>query len=774
MRRAADPAGAHEREKARSDPALDGYPRRPVIAPFLFLAQSVLALPALGDDFAARAKPVLEKHCVACHSGDDAERGFRLDVFDDGAAAGAKPEAWEKVRERVLSGDMPPAKKPRPAKADVDALVGWIDARFHRLPDGGVDPGRPTLRRLNRAQYENTVRDLFGVDYRADAEFPNDDVGYGFDSIGDVLATSDVLFEKYVQAAETIARAAIVLEDPAHPPVERLDGASLEKSEGNGPAGKASVLFSNSEIRLRRTLARDGEYVLRIRAAGDQAGPDKVRMAVRVDGKEVERFEVACERDGRETHVARLRLDAGKHALGIAFLNDFYDPKATDPGERDRNLLVEWVELEGPLDPPRLTEFQRRLLGDPKAERRAVLAELVKRVWRRPARADELDRLAKLAPKDASVASAAREALVALLVSPNFLFRVEDDTGRTSKGGVRALDDWELATRLSYFLWNSTPDDALLARAAAKELTKPDALAAEVERMLRDPRATALARDFAPQWLQIRALERVAPDPTRFPKFDASLRDAMREETELFVDAIVRERRPVSELLTADFTFLNEELAAHYGVPGVHGSEMRRVRLEPGARNGLLGQGSILTVTSNPTRTSPVKRGKWVLDALLASPPPPPPPGVGDLNESKAAAESATLRERLLEHRKNPSCGACHARLDPLGFGLENFDATGAWRERDGAFAIDASGTLPDGRSFTGPAELRTTLARDPRFPRAIAKKLLIYALGRGLTPADDPSLESILSRCTPDPTLPDLIQAIVRSKPFLERRVTP
>ncbi|MBK7875986.1 MAG: DUF1592 domain-containing protein [Planctomycetes bacterium] len=741
----------------------------------LLFAPTLLAPPAPTDDFTTHAKPVLEKHCLSCHSGDDAEHAFRLDLFDDTPSAASHPDVWAKVRSRLLSGDMPPAKKPRPSKPDLDALVGWIDTHLYRLPDGNLDPGRPTLRRLNRAQYENTIRDLLGIDFRADLEFPNDDVGYGFDAIGDVLSTSDVLLEKYLKAAESIATDAIVLDDPAHPPLERLDGAALERSEGNTPAGKASVLFSNSEIRLRRTISRASEYALRVHAAGDQAGPDKVRMAVRVDGKDVERFEVPGERTDRATYTARFRLEPGKHALGVAFVNDYYEKDAADPGERDRNLFVEWVELEGPLDPPRLSSFQRRWLADPKADRKKVLGDIALRLWRRPARADELDRLAALAPKDAPLAAAVKEALVALLVSPHFLFRVEDDTGRPAKGGVRALDEWELATRLAYFLWNSAPDDELLDLCAKKRLKDPAVLAAQVERMLRDARATALARDFAVQWLQIRALERVAPDPARFPRFDERLRTAMRAETELFVDAILRERRPVSELLLADFTFLNEELAAHYGVPGVHGAEMRRVRLAPGARNGLLGQGSILTVTSNPTRTSPVKRGKWVLDALLASPPPPPPPGVGDLAESKQAVESASLRERLLEHRKNPSCGACHDRLDPLGFGLENFDATGAWRERDGAFAVDASGTLPDGRSFTGPAELRTTLARDPRFPRAIVTKLLTYALGRGLTPADDPAVESVLASCaTKDPSLAELIQGIVRSKPFVERRVTP
>ncbi|MBI5364202.1 MAG: DUF1592 domain-containing protein [Planctomycetes bacterium] len=737
-----------------------------VLAP----ARDVASAP---DAFTSSVRPFLERHCVACHSGDDAERGLRLDTFADEPAALAQAATWANARERVLAGEMPPPKKVRPSTKERDAFVGWIDARFFRLKDGGVDPGRPTLRRLNRAQYANTVRDLFGVEFRADVEFPGDDVGYGFDSIGDVLATSDVLLEKYLSAAERVAAAAVVLDECGQAPVERVAGADLERSQGNGPSGKASVLFANSAVLLKRSVPREGEFVLRIRAAGDQAGPEKVRMAVRVGEKEVERFEVAGERGDAATFTVRLRLDAGSRSIGVAFLNDYYAPEAADPGERDRNLVVEWVELEGPLDAPVLSAFQRRWLADAKADRKRVLAGIAKRVWRRPATSTELDRLAALAPAGAPLARAVREALVALLVSPHFLFRVEDDARKPAKNGVRALDEWELATRLAYFLWNSAPDDALVARCEKKELARADVLAAEVERMLRDPRATELARDFATQWLQIRALDRSAPDPARFPRFDEELRVAMRAETELFFDAVLRERRPVSELLLADFTFLNEPLAAHYGVPGVHGKEMRRVRLEPGARNGLLGHGSVLTVTSNPTRTSPVKRGKWVLDVLLAAPPPPPPPGVGDLNESKQAVDAASLRERLLEHRKNPSCGACHDRFDPLGFALENFDATGAWRERDGGFPIDASGDLPDGTRLGGAADLRAELTRDPRFVRALVKKLMTYALGRGLGPADDPSIDAVLAPFAgKDPALADLILGIVRSKPFLERRV--
>lgn len=733
-----------------------------------------VARPA-SDAFSASALPVLEKRCIACHDGADAKGGFDLERFGDERSAKESALVWEKVRARVVAGEMPPKEKPRLAQADFDALVGWIDTSFYRLPNGGVDPGRPTLRRLNRVEYESTIRDLFGVEFKADAEFPSDDVGYGFDNVGDVLSLSDVLLEKYLRAAERIASQVIVVEEEARASRRRVNGAELDGSQGNAANGSARGFFSNSTGTTRFVVPRAGSYTLRIRACADQAGPELAQAALLVDGKERAQLEVDAERGASREYATTLELEPGSRRVGVRFLNDYYKPDAPNAGDRDRNLVVEWLELEGPLDEPVLGAFQRRWLADPKATRASVLRELALRVWRRPARSEEIARLAALEPSNVSLAHASRTALVAMLVSPNFLFRAEPDAGKPSKDGVRALDDWELATRLSYFLWSSAPDEELLAVCAKGELARPEVLRVQTERLLRDARASSLAQNFATQWLQVRALDRVAPDVQRFPRFDDALRASMRSETELFFDAILRENRPVSELLLADFTFVDEALASHYGIPGVHGPQMRRVRLEPGVRNGLLGQGSVLTVTSNPTRTSPVKRGKWVLDVLLGAPPPPPPPGVGDLDESKHASESASLRERMLEHRKNPACGACHERLDDLGFGLENFDATGAWRERDGSFPVDAAGAWPDGRRFSGPAQLREQIARDPRFVRTLTRKLLVYALGRGTTPADEPSLDLILAPFAErEPTLAELVLAIVRSDPFTKRRTAP
>jgi len=734
---------------------------------------AVAAARELGaGDFARDVRPLLERHCLACHSGQDAERGFDLEALADRADA---LDAFTKLRARLVAGDMPPQPKPRPDARLARGAIDWIDARFFRLANGAIDPGRPTLRRLTRTQYECTIRELFAVDYQASALFPEDDVAHGFDSIGEVLSTSGVLFEKALKAAEEIAVRA--LRDPnAGPELRHFGVDQLTGGEGNSKRPSHWGLYSNSTVRAATELTEAGEYVVRVRAWGQQAGPDPARVQLTVDGRALGRFDVTAADGVAGVYEARAQLTPGRHKFGAAFVNDYYEPKAEDPKQRDRNLNVEALEVEGPFDARPPTAFERRMLADPRADhagRRRVLSGLVRSVWRRPATPEELGRLAELAPREASLVDALRPALVALLASPHFLFRVEADEGRPAPGGVRELDGYELATRLAFFLWSSAPDEALLDRAADGSLKQPEVLAAETERLLRDARSTALARDFAAQWLQIRALERVAPDPERFPAFDDELRLAMRTETELFFDALLRERRPVRELLEADFTFVNEELARHYGLEGVHGDEPRRVRLEPGVRNGLLGQGSILTVTSNPTRTSPVKRGKWVLDVLLGAAPPPPPPGVGDLDERPEAARAASLRERMQSHRAKPECASCHAALDPLGFGLENFDAVGAWREREERFAVDASGVWPDGREFAGPIELRAQIAADPRFLRNVAARLMVYALGRGLTPADDPTLDQLLAGLPQrDPTLVDLAHAVVRSVAFQKRRV--
>jgi len=549
-------------------------------------------------------------------------------------------------------------------------------------------------------------------------------------------------------------------------PQRRVKGSELSGKNSNA-RGTVRGLYSNGDVGFDMVFPRDGEYLLRTRTFGDQAGTDPARAAFRIAREEKLRFDVPATKDKPQESELRCQVKAGRRRVAVSFLNDFWKPDDPDPTQRDRNLTVEWLEVVGPLDAPVFSAFQRGWL-DPKTRgsQRDVVANLARRAWRRPVASGELDRLMTLAKGEKSFEDGVRTALAAVLVSPHFLFLVERD----ADGKLRELNAFELAARLSYALWSSMPDDELARAADDGSLSKPDVLREQVRRMLRDPRASALSRNFGGQWLQTRNLDSVTPDALRFPGFDAELATAMRSEAELFFDAIVREGRSVREFLDADFTFVNERLAKHYGMAGVRGDEMRRVPVDRRVRGGVLGMAGVLTVTSNPTRTSPVKRGKWILDNLLAAPTPPPPPGVGVIDETSTASGAASLRERLEEHRKNPDCGACHSRLDPLGFGLENFDATGAWRGSDEGHVVDASGVLPDGRRFEGLTGLKGVLGRDDAFVRCMVEKLMTYSLGRGLRRRDRPVVDGIAQSLEFDPTFEDVIQAIVQSEPFRRR----
>ncbi|MCI0343421.1 MAG: DUF1592 domain-containing protein, partial [Planctomycetales bacterium] len=558
----------------------------------------------------------------------------------------------------------------------------------------------------------------------------------------------------------------------------RVPGKDLRGEKESLRRG-ARMLYSEGELSLSHRFPRDGEYVLRARAFADQAGPDFARMAFRVDETEAARLEVPAREDGPETYECRARVPAGRRRVSVSFLNDYY--KEHDPEPNDRNLGVAWIEIAGPVDPQVLPAVQRRLAASrrPGVEWRPALREALRsfapRAWRRPVSEDEvsrvLDAVALGTPEGASFERRLRLGLVALLSSPHFVFRVEVHPKPDDPSAVHALSDWELASRLSYFLWSSLPDDALIEEAAKETLHRPARLCAQALRMLRDPRASALAEGFASQWLGIRRLSEAAPDPREFPDYDPPLRDALRAETEMLFEAVLREDLPVWTLVDADFTFVNERLARHYGIPGVRGDRMRRVRVPEGRRAGVLAHASVLTATSTPTRTSPVKRGKWILEALLDSPPPAPPPGLDNLDPPAPGAPPATLRARLEQHRRKGDCASCHARIDPLGFALEGFDAVGRARERDGGAPVDARGTLPDGRTLAGLAGLRDHLRGNPLFLRSLSRNLLVYALGRGLGPADEPAVARLVAAATADPRLSRIVAEIVALPAFRERR---
>jgi hypothetical protein len=767
-------------------------------APAVFAQDSSKRTPATGSDaagqtgFRTAVMPLLARYCTGCHGTTKPKGGLNLAAFQDESSARSQRKIWERVREYLDGGLMPPEDRPQPSREELSRLAAWIKSTL-KADDCGrtFDPGRVTIRRLNRAEYNNTLRDLIGIDVHLADDFPSDDVGYGFDNIGDVLSLPPILMEKYLAAAEKISEEAIVTTASAKGQVKTWNAEALA---GGSPREDGSVvLTSNGEIAVSHQLPRNGNYVIRVRASGDQAGPEPVKMAVRIDGKDLKWFDVTVPEGRFQDYQFRQSLRGGTRRLSVAFLNDYYNPDAPDPKQRDRNLIVESIELEGPLytagDP--LPESHRRIVfttpktrADAPRAARAILDRFAGRAYRRPATDAELAKLIKLVElaidQGDRFERGIQLAVQAVLVSPDFLFRVELDsrgkptsTKTANDNPIQWIGNFELASRLSYFLWSSLPDDELWRAALDGSIRNPDTLEKQVRRMLRDPKAEALVDNFAGQWLQLRNLKAFNPDHGRFPAFDDKLRDAMIRETELFFAAVMRNDLSILDFLDSDFTHVNERLARHYGIPGVTGEQFRRVKYKGRERGGLLTQASILTVTSNPTRTSPVKRGRWVLEQLLGTPPPPPPPNVPLLKEDAKPFSAASLRLRMEQHRSQPSCAVCHSRLDPLGFGLENFDAVGAWRDQDDGVVIDSSGTLPSGESFRGPKELRAILkAHTQDFARCLTEKMLTYALGRGLDEPDHcavdqivKSLESSRYRFTA------LVFGIVKSDPFQKRR---
>lgn len=731
---------------------------------------------AEADDYETTVLPLLERHCTRCHGARIKNGELDLSVYVDEAFALKDPAGWRSIHDRVVDGSMPPGARSSLLKSERRAFLGWIEASFSFDTEReATEPGRPVLRRLNHTEYRYTIRDLFGIDFPADELFPVEGAGHGFDTSGDALSMPDAMFEKYLDAAEEIAGAAIVTEETGPPPTIRR---GPEAFTGDGGAREDGwSLYSPGAVGFGHDFPRDGEYLLRACAWAQQAGPELARVGLGIGVGPSEESEVSGGRGETSIHETRVRVTRGLHRVEARFVNDYYDPDHPDPEQRDRNLYIVWLEVVGPLDPPPIGEFQRELfarfgeeLGAGRLE--AIIEFLAQRAWRRPITTQELGQLDRLVRDEESLEARTRLALTAILTSPHFLFRPElDPPGVTEGQSTRPLNDFELATRLSYFLWSSTPDEALLEAARRGDLQDEARLLAEIDRMLAEPRARALASGFGAQWLQVRSLAGAAVDAELFPEFDGELRASMREETLLFFEALLREGRSVWELVDGEFTFVDERLAAHYGLDGVSGKEMRRVSLAGLPRRGVLTHASVLTLTSNPNRTSPVKRGKWIMETLLGTAPPPPPPGVEALDESPAAVTAASMRERLEIHRADPACAVCHVTMDPLGFGLEHYDPVGAWRVMDGAFPVDASGELPDGRRFDGALELVEVLREEEGFVRCLLEKLFVYALGRGLTEGDTATIDALLATLDPeDPTLREMIEGLVLSSAFRHR----
>ncbi|MGE3805728.1 MAG: DUF1592 domain-containing protein [Gemmataceae bacterium] len=754
--------------------------RFPPFLVLLVLAASPMAVQAQDRerDFAAKVAPVLKQYCLGCHSSEKPRGNMVLDVYKDAAAAEKNPQVWAKVMHQLRSGEMPPKGKPRPGIDAIEGLSHWVDSHVFKVDcQQAREPGKVTIRRLNRAEYNNTIRDLVGVNFRPADDFPADDVGYGFDNIGDVLSLPPLLMEKYLAAAEKIAEQAILAPEQFPGTKTTLRGSSLHGGQRNG---ENRALYSRGEVTAEHDFAETATYALRVRAWAQQAGNEPAKLLLKLDGKDLQAVEVKAVEGDAKAYEIRVKVEKGKHKLAADFINDFYD-KAS---KADRNVYINAFEVQGPLGqvPDKLPASQRQILfctpgkdGTKEECARKILERFVSRAYRRPVRGRDIDRLlelVKLAESNGdSFERGIQLAVQATLVSPYFLFKVETGNSR-EQGNIRNLTEHELATRLSYFLWSTMPDEELFEQARAGTLRKN--LETQVRRMLKDPKSRALVDNFASQWLQTRNLEKAQPDTARFPAFNEALRNAMLKETELFFTAVIREDRSILDFIDADYTYLNEPLAKLYGVQGVKGNDFRKVSLAGTARSGILTQASILTATSNPTRTSPVKRGKWILENILGTPPPPPPPEVEELNESQEAELKGSLRQRMELHRSKPICASCHERMDPLGFGFENFDAIGAWRAKDGKFAVDASGVLPDGSKFSGPKELKAVLKkRKDEFARCLAEKMLTYALGRGVEYFDKCVLDDV-ARALPknEYRFSTLVLEIVKSDAFQKRRV--
>jgi mono/diheme cytochrome c family protein len=735
--------------------------------------------------FAKEGVAFLQKNCIGCHGEKTKKADVTLHTLRTDADLVKHRKLMKDVLQLVHAGEMPPSGRPRPAQDDIDGFLAIVKEVFAVADKNAKpDPGRVTVRRLNRVEYDNTIRDLVGIDFQPSEDFPSDDIGHGFDNIGDVLTLSPVLMERYLAAADSIMTRAIPATAPK--PTDRwMSSRYLEPATPKEYKWRPLDKRGN-ELNTPYKISLAGEYTFHVRAYAKLPDKEPAKVVVLLGKKEVKRFEVSAPEAKPIRLEVKLDMPLGDQRVHLKLLNP------TD-GDNGRNVFVENFHLNGPSDTRPLT--QRKLVdatpGKSKPEQaREILSRFATKAYRRPATEAEVHRLVKLAEsaqkRGDSWEASLQLALQAVLVSPKFLFRVEADD-RPSQDKPYPIDDYQLASRLSYFLWSTMPDEELFALAAKKQLSA--SLDAQIKRMLKDPKASALVDNFAMQWLQLRRLETHSPDPKLFPTFNATLRNAMIQETKLFFGEIVREDRPVLDLIDADYTYINAPLSNHYGIRDTAGNywgqkepmkpggksfrnrEFVRVPLLGTMRGGLLTQASILTVTSNPTRTSPVKRGKWVLEQLLGTPPPPPPPDVPELDEKKLLTGS--LRQQMEQHRKNPACASCHAKMDPLGFAFENYDAIGKYRWQDGKFPIDPSGTLPGGKSFSGAAELKAILkGKKELVARCLAEKMLTYALGRGLEHYDAPAVDAVVAGLAKnDYRFSALVTEISKSLPFRMRR---
>ena len=783
---------------------------------FCFIAEVSEIKAAEAEDY----RVVLDRYCVGCHNDRLQTAGVSLDDLDVGhVATGA--ETWEKVVRKLRAREMPPPSRLRPEEETYIDFVEWIETELDLASLANPNPGTETIHRLNRTEYTNAIRDLLALEINGRELLPADDQSYGFDNIADVLSLSTSLLERYMLAAGKIAQLAIG--DPSIRSTTVTYSTSPVLMQHHRMS-ELQPFGTRGGFATKHYFPVDGEYELRIkleRTHGDaiKGLQNRNQLEVRLDRSRVAAFEIGAdgqreawnavfnltpyERDADNDLLVRIPVKAGMREVAFSFLrNSAIAEGVLEPlsaaetyhyaGDRDAPMAVWTVEVEGPFN----AEGRKLELGTPSQERiftctpesesleaacaEQILGSIARRAFRRPitdADTASLMTFYNVGRTNGSFESGIEFALRAILVDPEFLFRVEVDPVAAVTGKPYAISDLELASRLSFFLWSSVPDDELLGLAERNELREDGVLAAQVNRMLNDPKSAALVDNFAGQWLFLRNMRSVKPDPIAFPEFDGNLREAFQQETHLWFDSQVRENRSVLEILTSDYTYVNQRLAEHYGIPGVLGNHFRRVTLPGETRRGILGHGSVLTATSYANRTSPVKRGVWVLENLLGAPPPPPPADVPGLEDSDSVADPSdpesrprSVRERMERHRTDPVCASCHVRMDPLGFALESFDAVGGYRELP---LEQTSGTLPSGLELTGPASVRDMLLSNREdFVGTVTEKLMTYALGRGVEYYDHPSIRRIVrSAETDDYRWSSLILGIVESSPFQMRK---
>jgi mono/diheme cytochrome c family protein len=783
----------------------------------IWLAAAWLAVPeavsprvqsvAAGPSSPADARAIVNRYCVTCHNSRLKTAGLALDTLDLERVP-ADAEIWEKAVRKLRVGAMPPVGAPHPDQGTVDGLVSWLESTIDRAAADSPNPGSPALHRLNRAEYANAIRDLLALDVDAASLLPPDDSSGGFDNNADVLGASPALLEHYLTTARKIS--ALAVGDPtigAGTETYRVRGDTSQDVHVEGlPLGTRGGLL------VRHSFPLNGEYVIKVKLLETTLGSIRGleyphQIEVLLDGVRIHVATVGGDADFSASPVnatdvvndveARLTLRAPVKAGPRTVVATFVQKTSAENAGRMQQFLrttvdttdhtglphIESVTIAGPFKPtgPGDTPSRRRIFvcrprsasaEAPCASR--IISTLARRAYRRPASPSELARLDafyKAGRAEGGFDAGIERALRAILASSKFVFRIEREPKNAAPGAPYQLSDLDLASRLSFFLWSSIPDDELLDVAVRDQLKNPTVLERQVRRMLADERSSALVENFAGQWLQLRNLRSSVPDQNEFPDFDDNLRQAFRREVELLFESIVHEDRNPTDLLTADYTFLNERLANHYGMTNIYGSQFRRVTIMDEARKGLLGKGAILMVTSQPDRTSPVVRGKWILDNLLGTPPPPPPAAVPPLEESRGKTPR-TLREQMETHRASPACAVCHKLMDPLGFALENFDAVGAWRTRDAGATIDASGQLMDGSQVDGVVTLRRALLkRSEVFISTFTEKLLTYAVGRGLDYHDQPAIRRMVREAgREDYRFSALVMALVRSAPFQMR----